>query len=141
MAKFQKRVSGNWSIGTHTINSYKERVDDPALKRKKRNANDIRKVLSRALNRVRAEGKNVDIHSNVYRGKEKLKRLYRITLFKTDYYILTSLGNTISLFTPAQILNDIRRGGLVFLDNEPFEELKNFVPEDYREGQRSCCAN
>ena len=142
MAKWQKRVSGNWSIGTHTINSYKERVCDHALKRKRRNANDIRKVLSRSLNKVRDQDRNVDIRSATYIGKESLKQLYRVPLFKTNYYVLAFMHKTISLFTTDQILNDMRRGGLTFFDDEPFEELKNFVPyEDYREGQRRRSAN
>jgi len=124
MAKFQKRLSSNWTIGTHTVNSYKQRVDDPALKRKRRNANDIRKVLAQALNKVRDDGKNVDIRSSNYKGSAKLKQLYRVTLFKNNYYILASMNYTVSLFNADQISNDIRKGGLIFLDEDPFDELK-----------------
>ena len=124
MAKFQKRLSSNWTIGTHTVNSYKQRVDDPALKRKRRNANDIRKVLAQALNKVQDDGKNVDIRSSNYKGSAKLKQLYRVTLFKNNYYILASMNYTVSLFNADQISNDIRKGGLIFLDEDPFDELK-----------------
>ena len=129
MAKFQKRLSSNWSIGTHTVNAYKERVDDPALKRKRRNANDIRRVLAQALNKARDDGKDVYLYSNSYMGKSKVRRIYQVRLFHRNYYILTVMHNTISLFTDYQIQNDMKRGGLIFIDDVPFEELINYIHE------------
>jgi hypothetical protein len=124
MAKFGKRVYSDWNITTHTVNSYKNRVADPALKRKKRKAREIRTVLSRALNRVKNTGKEVDIRSESFRGRSKIRHLYRIHLFKGEYYALCQNNVVITLFTPEMIANDVKKGGLTFIQDEPFRELQ-----------------
>jgi hypothetical protein len=63
MAKMGKKIYSDWSIGTHVVNSYKTRVNDPAVRRGRRSSNDIRKVLARELNKVKDDGKDVDIQS------------------------------------------------------------------------------
>ena len=50
MAKVRKMVKSDWAIGAHTVNSYKARVGDPAVKRKRRSSKEICSVLARALN-------------------------------------------------------------------------------------------
>jgi hypothetical protein len=124
MAKVSKRVKSDWKIGAHTVNSYKERVADPAVKRKRRTSKDIRRVLAQALNRVRNEGKTIYLSAEDYRGNPKPKTLYRIELFKEEYYVLCISQSVITLFSAEMIKNDARRGGLVFRDDVPFEELE-----------------
>jgi hypothetical protein len=124
MAKIGKRVCSDWCIGTHTVNSYRIRVGDPAVRRKRRTSQEIRTVISRALNKAKNQGKNVDIRSEEYKGKDKIKQLYKIELFKSNYYALASGNMVISLFTSDMVENDAKRGGLSFLDGDPFEELK-----------------
>jgi hypothetical protein len=124
MAKIGKRVCSDWCIGTHTVNSYKIRVGDPAVRRKRRTSQEIRTVISRALNKAKNQGKNVDIRSEEYKGKDKIKQLYKIELFKSNYYALASGNMVISLFTSDMVENDAKTGGLSFLDGDPFEELK-----------------
>lgn len=126
MAKISKRVNSDWSIGTHTVNSYKERVLDPAVRRKRRNSNDIRRVIAKALNRVKKDGKRVYLSADNYKGNPKPKTLYRVELFHMDYYVLCIHRHTVSLFSSDMIANDARRGGLVFRDEKPFEELTPF---------------
>lgn len=41
MAKVGKMVRSDWAIGAHTVNSYKARVSDPAVKRKRRSSKEI----------------------------------------------------------------------------------------------------
>ncbi|MBW2607783.1 MAG: hypothetical protein JRD05_09135 [Deltaproteobacteria bacterium] len=129
MAKAGKRVKSNWAIGAHTVNSYKARVGDPALKRKRRTSKEICRLLARALNKVKNNGRDVDIRSENFNGKAKIKQLYKINLFKSDYYILCSNYVVITLFTSEMVKNDAKRGGLTFLIDEPFGELKNYYPE------------
>ena len=129
MAKVGKRVRSDWAIGTHTVNSYKARVGDPAVKRKRRSSKEICSVLARALNKVRGYGRDVDVRSEGFNGKAKIKQLYKINLFKSDYYVLCSNQVVITLFTSEMIENDAKRGGLIFLGAEPFEELKNYYPQ------------
>jgi hypothetical protein len=128
MAKVGKKVYSDWCIGAHTVNSYKTRVDDPAVKRKRRSSKEIRTVIGRALNKVKDQGKDVDIRSEGYNGREKIKQLYKITLFKSDYYVLTSGNVVITLFTTEMIENDAKKGLLAFLEGESFEELKSYYP-------------
>ena len=59
MAKIGKRSRSDWMIGTHPVNSYKERVPDPAVKRKRRSSKDIRRMIAQALNRVEQDGRTV----------------------------------------------------------------------------------
>lgn len=106
MAKISKRVNSDWSIGTHTVNSYKERVLDPAV--------------------VKKDGKRVYLTADNYKGNPKPKALYRVELFNMDYYVLCIHRHTVSLFSSDMIANDARRGGLVFRDETPFEELTLF---------------
>lgn len=123
MAKSSKRVISDWAIGTHTVNSYKDRVADPAVKRKRRNARDIKRVIAKALNQVKHDGRQVYLDSEKYRGKSKPRTLYRVELFKMVYYILCMQSRVVSLFSSDMIANDARRGGLVFRDEKPFDEL------------------
>ena len=129
MAKAGKRVKSNWAIGAHTVNSYKARVGDPAVKRKRRTSKEICGVLARALNKVKKHGRDVDIRSEKFNGKANIKQLYKINLFKSDYYVLCSNYVVITLFTSEMVENDARKGGLTFLSGEPFEELKNYYPK------------
>ena len=126
MAKISKRVNSDWSIGTHTVNSYKARVADPAVKRKRRNSKDIRRVIAKALNRVKKDGKSVYLEADSYKGSPKPKILYRVELFKMDYYVLCIQQRVVTLFSSNMVANDARRGGLVFRDEKPFEELMPF---------------
>ena len=129
MAKVGKRVRSDWSIGAHTVNSYKARVSDPAVKRKRRKSKEICTVIARALNKVRDQGRNVEIRAEGYNGKQKIKQLYKISLFKSDYYILCSQNQVITLFTHKMIESDAKRGGLTFLESKPFDELKVYCAE------------
>ncbi len=129
MAKVGKRVRSDWHIGAHTVNSYKARVGDPAVKRKRRKSKEICTVIARALNKVRDHGRDVEIRAEGYNGKQKIKQLYKISLFKSDYYILCSQRQVITLFTHEMIENDAKRGGLTFLESKPFEELKVYCAE------------
>ena len=129
MAKVGKRVKSDWAIGAHTVNSYKARVDDPAVKRKRRSSKEICSVLARALNKVKDHGRDVDVRSERFNGKAKIKQLYKINLFKSNYYVLCSNQVVITLFTSEMVENDAKRGGLIFLRTEPFEELKNYYPQ------------
>ena len=129
MAKVGKRVLSDWRIGAHTVNSYKARVGDPAVKRKRRSSKEIRGVLARALNKVKGRGRDVDVRSERFNGKAKIKQLYKISLFKSDYYILCSQRQVITLFTHEMIESDARRGGLTFLESKPFDELKVYCAD------------
>jgi hypothetical protein len=129
MAKAGKRVKSNWAIGAHTVNSYKARVGDPALKRKRRTSKEICRLLARALNKEKNNGRDVDIRSEKFNGKAKIKQLYKINLFKSDYYILCSNYVVITLFTSEMVENDAQKGGLSFLSGEPFGTLKNYYPQ------------
>ncbi len=129
MAKVGKRVRSDWRIGAHTVNSYKARVGDPAVKRKRRKSKEICTVIARALNKVRDQGRNVEIRAEGYNGKQKIKQLYKISLFKSDYYILCSQRQVITLFTHEMIESDARRGGLTFLESKPFDELKVYCAD------------
>lgn len=126
MAKVAKRVKSDWSIGAHTVNAYKKRVGDPALKRNRRNAREIRRVLAQALNRAKQSGKTVYLSASDYRGNPKPKTLYQVELFKQDFYLLCVQNQVISLFTSQMIENDAQRGGLVFRDEMPFDELSGY---------------
>ena len=123
MAKVGKRTRSNWSIGAHTVNAYKSRVPDPAVRRKRRTSKDIRRVIARALNRVQHDGRTVYLNADTYKGTSKPKTLYQIELFKKEYYILCVQQQVVTLFTPDMIENDARRGGLYFRDEAPFETL------------------
>ncbi|MGD8847088.1 MAG: hypothetical protein PVJ84_04795 [Desulfobacteraceae bacterium] len=129
MAKVGKRTSSNWMIGAHSVNSYKDRVDDPAVKRKRRTSKEIRRVIAQALNRVRYDGRTVYLCADSFRGKPKPKTLYRVELFKDRYYVLCSEYQVISLFSSEMIANDAQRGGLAFRDSEPFEELRPYYQQ------------
>ena len=125
MAKIGKRTRSDWMIGAHPVNSYKERVPDPAVKRKRRSSKDIRRMIAQALNRVKQEGRTVYLSSNSYQGRPKPKTLYRIELFKNDFYVLCASRQVITLFTAEMIDRDARGGCLNFRDEMPFEELAN----------------
>lgn len=127
--KAGKRVRSDWAMGAHTVNSYKARVGDPAVKRKRRTSKEICGVLARALNKVKNHGKDVDIRSERFNGKAKIKQLYKINLFKYVYYVLCSNHVVITLFTSEMVENDAMKGGLTFLSGEPFEELKSYYPQ------------
>ena len=129
MAKVGKRVLSDWSIGAHTVNSYKARVGDPAVKRKRRSSKEIRSVLARALNKVKGRGRDVDVRSEKFNGKAKNKQPYKINLFKSDYYVLCSNQVVITLFTSEMIESDAKRGGLTFLESKPFDELKAYCAD------------
>lgn len=126
MAKICKRVKSDWLIGAHTVNSYKQRVADPAVKRGRRSSKEIRRVIAQALNRVKQDGKTIYLNAESYQGNPKPKTLYRIELFKEDYYVLCIQQQVVTLFTSELITNDVRRGGLVFRDEKPFEELVSY---------------
>lgn len=126
MAKIGKRTRSDWMIGAHPVNSYKARVPDPAVKRKRRTSREIRRVIAQALNRVKDDGKTVYLCADTYKGRPKPKTLYRIKLFKDDYYVLCSQQQVITLFSSGMITGDARRGDLIFRDEEPFEELASW---------------
>ena len=132
MAKDGKRTKSNWSIGAHSVNSYKDRVADPAVKRKRRSSKEIRRVIAQALNRVRYDGRTVYLHADSYKGSPKPKTLYRVQLFKDYYYVLCIQQQVITLFSPEMIARDAQRGGLVFRDDAPFEELASYY--EYKGG-------
>jgi hypothetical protein len=123
MAKICKRVKSDWLIGAHTVNSYKQRVPDPAVKRGRRSSKKIRRVIAQALNRGKNNGKTIYLNAESYKGNPKPKTLYRIELFKENYYVLCIRQQVVTLFASEMIFNDVRRGGLVFLDERPFKEL------------------
>ncbi len=123
MARFGKRSRSNWTIGAHTVNSYKERVPDPAVKRKRRTSREIRRVIAQALNRVQDDGRTVYLCADSYKGNPKPKTLYQVELFKDKYYVLCIQNQVVTLFTTDMIVCDAQRGGLVFRDEAPFEEL------------------
>jgi hypothetical protein len=123
MAKIGKRTRSNWTIGAHTVNSYKNRVPDPAVKRKRRTSKEIRRVIAQALNRVQDDGRTVYLSAETYKGESKPKTLYRIELFKNDYYVLCIQQQVVTLFTADMIAGDAQRGGLIFRDQAPFESL------------------
>jgi hypothetical protein len=123
MAKFGKRTKSDWLISTHTVNSYKERVPDPAVPRKRRGSRDIRRTIAQALNRVKHDGRAVFLSADTYKGRPKPKTLFRVELFKTDFYLLCSENTVITLFTSEMVAGDARRGDLVFREEKPFEEL------------------
>jgi len=129
MAKVGKRVLSDWHIGAHTVNSYKARVGDPAVKRKRRSSKEICGVLARALNKVKGHGKDVDVRSERFNGKTKIKQLYKINLFKSNYYVLCANQVVITLFTSEMIESDAKRGGLTFLESKPFDELRLYCAE------------
>lgn len=135
MAKDGKRTKSNWLIGAHSVNSYKDRVADPAVRRKRRSSKEIRRVIAQALNRVRYDGRTVYLNSDDYKGNPKPKTLYRVELFKGVYYVLCSQRQVITLFSSEMIVKDAQRGGLVFRDEEPFEELTSYY-EQHRRIQR-----
>lgn len=126
MAKVGKRTKSDWMIGAHTVNSYKSRVPDPALKRNRRTGKDIRRVIAQALNRAQHDGRTVYLCADNYKGRAKPKTLYRIEMFKEDYYVLCIEQQVVTLFTSDMIAGDARQGRLVFRDEEPFEELSSF---------------
>ncbi|WP_124330576.1 hypothetical protein [Desulfonema ishimotonii] len=123
MAKAGKRVYSDWAVTTHSVNSYKSRVSDPAVKRKRRKSKDICTVIAQALNKVKKEGREVNIRSASYKGRGKVRQLYKIKLFKSDYYALCAENVVITLLTSDMIENDVRRGGLEFTAGTPFEDL------------------
>ncbi|MGD8387087.1 MAG: hypothetical protein PVG49_08090 [Desulfobacteraceae bacterium] len=123
MAKFGKRTKSDWMISTHTVNSYKERVPDPAVNRKRRSSRDIRRMIAQALNRVKHDGRAVFLCAGTYNGRPKPKTLYRVKLFKHEFYLLCSHKAVITLFTSEMVAGDARRGDLVFSEEEPFDEL------------------
>jgi hypothetical protein len=108
------------------VNSYKARVSDPAVKRKRRSGNDIRRVIAKALNRVKYDGRTVYLSADSYQGKPKPKTMYRVELFKEDYYVLCVQQQVITLFTSDMVNNDSRKGNLIFRDQEPFRELSHW---------------
>jgi hypothetical protein len=126
MAKISKQVKSDWSITTHSVNSYKKRVADPAVKRNRRTSKEIRRVIAQALNRVKKEGKAIYLNADCYKGSLKPKTLYRVELFKGVYYVLCIQQQVVTLFSLDMITNDARRGGLVFRDEKPFQELVPF---------------
>ena len=124
MAKIGKQIKSDWKIGAHSVNAYKERVPDPALRRRKRTGKDIRRVIAQALNRVKDDGRRVHLTADTYNGRPNAKTLYRVELFKSDYYVLCVQQQVITLFTSDMIQGDARRGNLTFLDREPFDGLE-----------------
>ena len=132
MAKIGKRTASDWLIGAHPVNRYKDRVADPAVDRRRRNGKDIRRMIAQALNRVKQDGRTVYLCADTYKGRPKPRTLYRIELFKDDYYVLCSSQRVITLFSPDMIARDIRRGGLIFRDEEPFAELESYHPQPAR---------
>ena len=136
MAKVGKRTRSDWMIGAHPVNSYKRRVADPAVKRKRRSSKDICRVIAQALNRVKGEGRTVYLDSDSYKGRSKPRTLYRIELFKDRYYALCYEERVLSLFSSDMIAGDARRGDLVFRDEEPFEELAPYYAPSPMAGHR-----
>jgi hypothetical protein len=126
MAKIGKRTHSNWTIGAHTVNSYKNRVPDPAVKRKRRTSKEIRRVIAQALNRVQHNGRTVYLNADTYKGRPKPKTLYRVEMFKGDYYVLCIDQQVVTLFTAEMVASDARQGRLVFRDEAPFDELMPF---------------
>ena len=126
MARIGKQLKSNWTIGTHTVNSYKNRVPDPALKRKHRTSREIRRVIAQALNRVQHDGRAIYLTANKYKGNPKAKTLYRIEMFKKDYYALCIQQQVVTIFTAEMIAGDAQEGRLAFRDEAPFEELKSY---------------
>lgn len=126
MAKIGKQIKSDWMIGAHPVNSYKDRVADPALKRKRRSSKEIRRVIAQALNRVRSDGRRVYLCADSYRGRPKPKTLYRIELFKDNYYVLCSESRVITLFSSDMVAGDAQRGELSFPDEAPFKELASY---------------
>ena len=131
MSKFGKRSRSNWTIGAHTVNSYKKRVPDPAVKRKRRSSREIRRVIAQALNRVQDNGRTVYLCADSYKGNPKPKTLYRVELFKENYYVLCLQQQVMTLFTSEMIAGDAQRGGLVFRDEAPFKELTIITPKPF----------
>ncbi len=125
MAKIGKKIESNWSVGTHTVNNYKRRVNDPALPRKRRTSNEIRTIIARSLNKSKDTGKTVDIRSENFKGKDKIRQLYKVSLFKSSYYVLCVTNVVLTVFTEEMIRNDIKKGLLKFPDEEPFEEFRH----------------
>lgn len=126
MAKIGKQIRSDWKIGAHSVKSYKERVPDPAVKRRRRTSKDIRRMIAQALNRVRKDGRTVYLCADSYNGNPKPKTLYQIKLFKKDFYVLFIQHQVITLFSEEMITSDSRRGNLVFRDNAPFAELQPY---------------
>lgn len=126
MAKIGKRTRSNWTIGAHTVNSYKNRVPDPAVKRQRRTSKEIRRVIAQALNRAQNDGRTVYLTAETYKGNPKPKTLYRIELFKNDYYVLCIQQQVVTLFTADMIAGDAKKGALVFRDQEPFVQLATY---------------
>ncbi len=126
MAKIGKRTKSDWMIGAHPVNSYKARVPDPAVKRKRRSSKEIRRVLAQALNRVKDDGRTVYLCAESYKGRPKPKTMYRVELFKKDYYVLCAQQQVITLFTSEMVDGDSRKGHLKFRDGQPFEELAQY---------------
>jgi hypothetical protein len=132
MAKIGKRTKSDWLIGAHSINAYKKRVADPAVPRDRRTARDIRRVIAQALNKARDDGRTIYLSAGTYRGRPKPKTLYRVELFKDLYYVLCVENQVITLFSTEMVANDARRGGLVFRDELPFDELVPFLDDRER---------
>ena len=126
MAKIGKRIASDWLISAHPVNSYKARVADPALKRKRRNSKEICRMISQALNRVKADGRTVYLSSDNFQGNLRPKTLYRIELFKRYYYVLCVKQRVITLFSEDLIAGDAGRGDLIFRDEAPFGELASY---------------
>ena len=126
MAKMGKRTRSDWMIGAHSVNSYKERVPDPAVRRRRRTSKQIRRVMAQALNRVKQDGRTVYLCADSYKGQPKPKTLYRIELFKKNYYVLCIQQQVITLFTEEMVTGDSRRGNLTFRDDRPFAELQPY---------------
>jgi hypothetical protein len=137
MAKDGKRTRSNWSIGDQSENAYKDRVADPTVKRKRRSSKEIRRVIAQALNRVRYEGRTVYLSADSYKGDPKPKTLYRVELIKDYYYVLCSQQKVITLFSSDMIERDTKRGGLVFRDEKPFEELTSYYGQTRRFSRES----
>lgn len=116
MAKSGKRVKSDWAVTTHGVNSYKKRVNDPAVKRKRRTAKDICTYVAQALNKVKSDGRRVALRSKDYKGKDKVRHLYKINLFKDDYYALCAGTVVITFLTREMVENDIRRGCIEFTE-------------------------
>jgi hypothetical protein len=80
-------------------------------------------MIAQALNRVRDDGRTVYLCACTYKGRPKPKTLYRIQLFKNEYYVLCLQLRILSLFTSDMIVSDACKGNLVFRDEQPFDEL------------------
>jgi len=80
-------------------------VDDPAVKRKRRTSKDICRIIAQALNRVKSDGRTVYLSADDYRGKPKPKTLYRVELFKNNYYVLCIQHRVITLFSPEMMIS------------------------------------